>query len=90
MKKSILNVINSINSSEEMNEVIELIRIKQKQLRAVAIATNKASLAVGTKVKVSSSKGVMFGIVEDVKRTKCIVNIQGTSFNCPISIVEAA
>ena len=90
MKKSIIKAINEISTTDEMNEVIELIRIKQKQLRAVAIATNKASLAVGTKVKVSSSKGVMFGIVEDVKRTKCIVNIQGTSFNCPISIVEAA
>ena len=90
MKKSIIKAINEISTTDEMNEVIELIRIKQKQLRAVAIATNKASLAVGAKVKVWSSKGVMFGIVEDVKRTKCIVNIQGTSFNCPISIVEAA
>ena len=74
MKKSIIKAINEISTTDEMNEVIELIRIKQKQLRAVAIATNKASIAVGSKVK----------------RTKCIVNIQGTLFNCPISIVEAA
>ena len=90
MKKSVINAINDISTTDEMNEVIELIRIKQKQLRAVAIATNKASLAVGSKVKVTSRNGVEFGIIENVKRTKCIVNIQGTLFNCPISIVEAA
>ena len=90
MKKSVINAINEISTTDEMNKVIDLIRIKQKQLRAVAIATNKASISVGSKVKVTSKNGVQFGILKNVKRTKCVVNIQGTLFNCPLSIVEAA
>tara|TARA_Y100000114_G_C11578942_1_gene240093 strand:+ start:104 stop:376 length:273 start_codon:yes stop_codon:yes gene_type:complete len=90
MKKSLIKAINDISTNEELNEAINLIKIKQKQLRAVRVAVNKASLSIGSKVKVTSRNGVEFGILENVKRTKCIVNIDGTLFNCPISIVEAA
>ena len=90
MKKSLIKAINDISTNEELNEAINLIKIKQKQLRAVRVAVNKASLSIGSKVKVTSRNGVEFGIVENVKRTTCIVNIDGTLFNCPISIVEAA
>mgnify|MGYP000004704942 FL=1 len=90
MKKSILNAINNISSTEEMNEVIDLIKIKQKQLRAMKSYSIKTSLAVGSKVKVTSRNGVEFGIVDQIKRTKAIVTIDGLKYNCPISILEVA
>lgn len=90
MKKSIMNAINGISSVEEMNEVIGLIKIKQKQLKSIQVAMNKNAISVGSKVKVTSRAGVEFGKVIEIKRTKAIVMIDGTRYNCPISIMEAA
>lgn len=90
MKKSIMNAINGISSVEEMNEVIGLIKIKQKQLKSIQVAMNKNAISVGSKVKVTSRAGVEFGKVLEIKRTKAIVMIDGTRYNCPISIMEAA
>lgn len=90
MKKSILNAINGISSMDEMNEVINLIKIKQKQLRSIQVAMNKASIGVGSKVKITSKNGVEFGEVLQMKRTKAIVEIDGMRWNCPISMLEAA
>ena len=90
MKKSIMNAINSISSTEEMNEVITLIKAKQQQLRAVKIAQAKTALSVGTRVKVNGRKGVRFGSVNEIKRTKAIVTIDGQQWSCPLSILEVA
>ena len=90
MKKSIMNAINGISSIEEMNEVIGLIKIKQKQLKSIQVAMNKNAISVGSKVKVTSRAGVEYGKVLEIKRTKAIVMIDGTRYNCPISIMEAA
>jgi DNA-directed RNA polymerase subunit H (RpoH/RPB5) len=90
MKKSILNAINSINSSEEMNEVIELIKIKQKQLRAIKAQGVKSSLFVGAQVKLNSKRGVEFGEVTKINRTKAVVRIDGQLWNCPLGMLEVA
>ena len=90
MKKSILNAINSISSNDEMNEVIELIKIKQKQLRAIKAHGVKASLFVGAQVRLNSRKGVEYGEVTKINRTKAVVNIKSTDYNVPMSIMEVA
>tara|TARA_Y100000385_G_C12669333_1_gene457271 strand:- start:261 stop:533 length:273 start_codon:yes stop_codon:yes gene_type:complete len=90
MKKSILNAINSINSTEEMNDVIELIKIKQKQLRAIKAQGVKSSLFVGAQVKLNSKKGVEFGEVTKINRTKAVVRIDGHLWNCPLGMLEVA
>lgn len=90
MKKSILNAINSINSNDEMNEVIELIKIKQKQIRAIEAQGVKSSLFVGAQVKLNSKKGVEFGEVTKINRTKAVVRIDGQLWNCPLGMLEVA
>lgn len=90
MKKSILNAINSINSNDEMNEVIELIKIKQKQIRAIEAQSVKSSLFVGAQVKLNSKKGVEFGEVTKINRTKAVVKIDGQLWNCPLGMLEVA
>lgn len=90
MKKSIMNAINSISSIEEMNEAITLLKAKQKQLRVIAIAEAKGSLKVGQRVKVNGSKGVQYGSINVINRTKAIVNIDGTQWTCPLSLLEVA
>jgi hypothetical protein len=90
MKKSILNAINSISSNDEMNEVIELIKIKQKQLRAIKAHGVKASLFVGAQVRLNSRKGVEYGEVTKINRTKAVVKIDGKLWNCPLGMLEVA
>ena len=90
MKKSIINAINNISSSEEMNEVIGLIKIKQKQLRAMKAMDVKSSISVGSNVIVNSRSGSEKGIVTKIKRTKAVVEIDGRLWNCPLSLLEVA
>lgn len=91
MKKSLLNAINQISTTEEMNEVIDLIRLKQKQIRDMKSSKVKSSLKVGMKVKIDGSKnGVQFGVVEKIKLKKAIVKIDGRLWDCPLTIIEAA
>ena len=90
MKKSILNAINNISSTDEMNEVIGLIKIKQKQLRAMKAMDVKSSISVGSNVIVNSRSGSEKGIVTKIKRTKAVVEIDGRLWNCPLSILEVA
>ena len=90
MKKSILKAINEISSMDEMNEVIGLIKIKQKQLRAMNNLNVKSSISVGSNVVVNSRSGSEKGIVQKIKRTKAIVEIDGKLWNCPLSLLEVA
>lgn len=90
MKKSILKAINEISSMDEMNEVIGLIKIKQKQLRAMNNLNIKSSISVGSNVVVNSRSGSENGIVKKIKRTKAIVEIDGKLWNCPLSLLEVA
>ena len=90
MKKSILKAINEISSMDEMNEVIGLIKIKQKQLRAMNNLNVKSSISVGSNVVVNSRSGSENGIVKKIKRTKAIVEIDGKLWNCPLSFLEVA
>ncbi len=90
MKKSVINAINNISSTQEMNEVIQLIKIKQKQLRSMKAMDIKNSISVGSNVIVNSRSGSENGIVKKIKRTKAVVEIDGKLWNCPLSLLEVA
>ena len=89
-KNSLIKAINEISSNDEMNEVIELIKIKQKQLRAVKALNIKQAISVGSNVIVNSRKGSEKGVVTKVNRTKAVVEINGRLWNCPLQILEVA
>ena len=90
MKKSIINAINNISSTDEMNEVIQLIKIKQKQLRSMKAMDIKSSISVGSNVIVNSRSGSEQGVVTKIKRTTAVVEIDGRLWNCPLSLLEVA
>ena len=89
-------IINSIESREELNRVIDLIKIKQKQLRSVASSKVKSRLSVGAKVKFESNKGgTQFGTVEEIKRTRAVVKLNSkhnsaSRYNVPLSMLQVA
>jgi len=90
MKNSMIQAINAISSNEEMNEVIDLIKMKQKQLRNIKARNVKASIQVGDSVKVNGRNGLRIGTVEKIKVKKAIVKIDGRLWDCPLTILEAA
>ena len=90
MKNSMIQAINAISSNEEMNEVIDLIKMKQKQLRNIKARNIKASIQVGDSVKVNGRNGLRIGTVEKIKVKKAIVMIDGRLWDCPLTILEAA
>ena len=89
MKKAI-TLINQIDKMEDLNVVIEVVRAKQKSLRASLIAAKKAAFVVGQTVNITSRKGSLTGTIVKINRTKAVVEINGDKFNCPISIMEVA
>ena len=90
MKNSMIQAINAISSNEEMNEVIDLIKMKQKQLRNIKARNVRASIKVGDTVKVDGRNGLRIGTVEKIKVKKAIVMIDGRLWDCPLTILEAA
>ena len=90
MKKSTLNAINAINTEKEIKEAVDLLKIKQKQLRAIKAQGVKSSLFVGVQVKLNSKNGVEFGEVTKINRSKAVVRIDGKLWNCPLGMLEVA
>ena len=90
MKKSTLNAINALNTEKEIREAVDLLKLKFKQLKAIKAQGVKSSLFVGVQVKLNSKKGVEFGEVTKINRTKAVVRIDGKLWNCPLGMLEVA
>tara|TARA_B110000902_G_C13891490_1_gene430739 strand:+ start:341 stop:613 length:273 start_codon:yes stop_codon:yes gene_type:complete len=90
MKASILKAINSISSMEEMNDVIELIKLKQKSLKTEVRVKTRFSIKVGSNVIVESRDGDIKGVIVKVNRTKAIVDMNGSNWNVPLTMIKAA
>ena len=76
MKASLLKAINNFKTLDELDDVIELVNLKQKQLRREASLNAKASLKPGSKVKISTrDDGFVNGVVVEIRRTKATVTI---------------
>lgn len=88
--KQAIKLINQIDQMEDLNVIIEVVRAKQKSLRASLVAAKKAAFNVGQTVNITSRKGSLTGTIVKLNRTKAIVAIDGYEYNCPISIMEAA
>ena len=90
MKASILKAIHSISSMEEMNDVIDLIKLKQKSLKAEVRAKTRSIIMVGSKVIVESRDGDVKGTIIKINRTKAIVDMKGSKWNVPLTMIKAA
>ena len=88
--KQAIKLINQIDQMEDLNVIIEVVRAKQKSLRASLVAAKKAAFNIGQTVNITSRKGSLTGTIVKINRTKAVVEIDGRQFNCPISIMEVA
>ena len=81
---------NTIDNMDDLNKVIDIVRQKQKSLRADIVASKKSSFSVGMKVKVFTKGDTLTGVIKKLNRTKAVVNINLTDYNVPMSIMEVA
>jgi len=91
--KNIINSINAIDNMADLNVVIDVIRSKQKSLRASVAAVAKTQFSVGDKVDITTrKKGVLKGVITKINRTRavCLIGDGGMSYNVPFSIMKVA
>jgi len=88
--KNLIKSINAIDNMTDLNVVINVIKSKQKSLRAVRNAVAKANFNVGDTVNIDSKKGNLVGVVTKINRTRAICDINGSSYNVPFSIMGVA
>ena len=88
--KGLINSINAIDNMADLNVVIDVIRSKQKSLRASVAAVAKTKFSKGDLVNVKSKKGLLSGSILKVNRTRALVLINGSQFHVPFSIMEVA
>tara|TARA_B100000029_G_C17238430_1_gene838109 strand:- start:406 stop:678 length:273 start_codon:yes stop_codon:yes gene_type:complete len=89
--KNLLNQISKIDNPEDLNVVIDAIKRQQKIIQNVATARARNIFKAGDTVKVNGKKtGGQIGMIIKMKVKRAIVEIDGTSWDCPLSILEAA
>ena len=82
--------IDAIDNMNDLNKVIDMVRQKQKSLRAEIVASKKSSFTVGDTVNIDSKKGNLVGVITKMNRTRAICDINGSSYNVPFSIMAVA
>jgi|TARA_Y100000310_G_C20064333_1_gene526454 exopolysaccharide biosynthesis protein len=84
-----------IGRKELLEDLMQISDINELRLIRSAISDRikevgsriKYQLLKDDKVIVTSKKGVESGTIEKVNRTKAVVNINGTSWNVPFSMI---
>ena len=94
MKKEIINIINGINeitTNTELGFVIDAINARGTIVRAMESATAKVGLSVGDAVILNGKKNKdAEGVITKMKISRAIVMVDGVSWDCPFSMLEAA
>tara|TARA_R100001230_G_C5559049_1_gene84226 strand:+ start:89 stop:358 length:270 start_codon:yes stop_codon:yes gene_type:complete len=88
--KKLINEINKIDNLQDLNKVIAVIKNQQKALKARTIAEKKAAFTVGQNVLITTRDDVLKGVIKKINITKAIVEIGGTRYDVPLTIMEAA
>ena len=88
--KNLIKSINAIDNMTDLNVVINVIKSKQKSLRAVRNAVAKANFNVGDTVNIDSKKGNLVAVITKINRTRAICDINGSSYNVPFTIMGVA
>ena len=89
--KKLIQLIREIDNSEDLNVVIDEIKLQRKIINNVKIARARNIFKAGDEVKVNGKKtGGEVGMIIKMKIKRAIVEIDGRSWDCPLSILEVA
>ena len=88
--KKLISQIDKIDNMKDMNNGIASLKIRRAFLQNELARKAKASFSVGDTVNIDSKKGNLVGVVTKINRTRAICDINGSLYNVPFSIMEAA
>ena len=86
----LINEINKIDNMKDMNNVIASLKIRRAFLKNELARKAKATFKVGDTVICNSKAGKEKAIIMDIRRSWATINIKGTKYNAPLSILEVA
>ena len=83
MLDDIVKQINTIEDIRELRYLQDTIKHRREQLGSML----KNELSIGDPVTVSSSKGRELGYITKINRTRAVVDMRGSSYNVPFSMI---
>ena len=86
--RNISQMIKDIIDMEELNAVIETVKFQQKFLRGLQTASARGAFRIGDTVSATGRNGSIEGEITQIKRTKAIVNVNGTRYDVPMSMLK--
>ena len=86
----LINEINKIDNMKDMNNVIASLKIRRAFLKNELARKARATFKVGDTVICNSKAGKEKAIIMDIRRSWATINIKGTKYNAPLSILEVA
>ena len=76
--------INQLDNIDDLSIVLKLVKSKRKHLAT----NNAAELIIGEKVRITGSGKIEEGIVVKINRTKAVIDVDGTSWTVPFSMIR--
>ena len=76
----------ALTDGEELNEIVNAVKIAQKRINAMAAISFKRGMNVMVVQKTKKTPGV----IVKVNRTRCVVDMKGSRYNVPNSMLVAA
>ena len=86
--KKISQMIKDIIDINELNAVIDTVKFQQKFLRGLQTASARGAFRIGDTVSASGRNGSIEGEITQIKRTTAIVNVNGTRYDVPMSMLK--
>ena len=86
----LINEINKIDNMKDMNSVIASLKIRRAFLKNELSRKARATFKVGDTVICNSKTGKEKAIIMDIRRSWATIDIKGTKYNAPLSILEVA
>ena len=83
---TLITGVAALTDGNELNEIVKAIKIVRKRIDAMAAISFKR----GMKVMVVQKTKKTPGVIVKVNRTRCVVDMNGSRYNVPNSMLVAA
>ena len=87
-KENLIEGILSLETREDIDDIIGAIKSARKAIRAKEIAMKKHLFRKGQEVNVVEKTKTSKGKILKVNKTRCQVDMNGTTWNVPMSMLE--
>ena len=88
--QKLIKLIDQIDNMQDMNNVIASLKIRRAFLKNELSRKARATFKVGDTVICNSKAGKEKATIVDIRRSWATINIKGTKYNAPLSILEVA